>query len=59
MQVEPMKFTQFSDAWQVSALVSNGHDTWTEIRTFYGVNRKEAEARYYNTVAGMGWTVLE
>ena len=46
-------------AWQVSAPISNGHDTWIEIRTFYDVNQTEAIARFYNGVWDSGWTVAE
>jgi hypothetical protein len=48
-----------SGAWQVYAAVSNGHQTWMEFRTFYGIDEKEAVARYYNAIWGMGWTVTE
>jgi hypothetical protein len=46
-------------AWQIAAAVTNKHDTWIEIRTFYGVGDKEALARYYNTVFSMGWEMAE
>ena len=46
-------------AWQISAAVTNKHDTWIEIRTFYNVDEKEALARYYNTVFNMGWDMAE
>lgn len=42
-------------AWQVSTVVSNGHTTWLESRTYYFMKEKEAVARYYNTIEGMGW----
>jgi hypothetical protein len=42
-------------AWQVSAPVTNGHTTWVEIRTYYGINEKHAVASFYNTVWSMGW----
>jgi hypothetical protein len=56
MRIEQLKS---SGAWQVSAAVSNGHDTWIEFRTFYGIDEKESLARYYNTIWGLGWTVVE
>jgi hypothetical protein len=46
-------------AWQVSALVTNGHDSWLEIRTFYGIGSREAEARYCNTILSLGWWLAE
>lgn len=46
-------------AWQVSAPVTNGRDTWVEINTYYGVDEKEALARFYNGVWNSGWTVCE
>jgi hypothetical protein len=42
-------------AWQVSAPVTNGHTTWVEIRTYYGINEKHAVASFYNAVWSMGW----
>ncbi len=46
-------------AWQISAPVTNGHQTWVEFGTFYGVDEKEALARFYNGVWNSGWTVCE
>ncbi len=46
-------------AWQVSAMVSNGRDSWLEFSTFYGVPEKEAIARFINAVLAAGWTVIE
>lgn len=46
-------------AWQVSAPVSNGHDVWVEIQTFYGINEKEAVARFYNGVWNAGWELAK
>jgi hypothetical protein len=48
-----------SGAWQVSAMVSNGRDSWLEFSTFYGVPEKEAIARFINAVHSAGWTVIE
>jgi hypothetical protein len=42
-------------AWQVSAPVTNQHTTWVEIRTFYGIDEKQAIASFYNAVWSMGW----
>jgi hypothetical protein len=42
-------------AWQVSAPVTNGPDTWVEIRTYYDIPEKHAIASFYNTVWSMGW----
>lgn len=46
-------------AWQVSAIVSNGHHEWLEFSTFYGIPEKEAIARFINAVHSAGWTVVE
>lgn len=46
-------------AWQIAAAVTNQHDTWIEFRTFYGINEKEAVARFYSTVFQMGWSMAE
>lgn len=55
-----MKIVQTNrGAWQVSAPVTNGHDTWVEIATFYDIDEKEAIARFYNGVWNLGWTVAE
>jgi len=46
-------------AWQVSAPVTNGRDTWVEFRTYYGIDEKHAVASFYSVVWAMGWkTVL-
>jgi hypothetical protein len=42
-------------AWQISAPVTNQHTTWVEIRTFYGIDEKQAIASFYNAVWSMGW----
>ena len=48
-----------SGAWQVSALVTNGQDSWLETVTFYGgVGRKEAQARFVNGVLNAGWWLV-
>jgi hypothetical protein len=46
-------------AWQIAAAVTNKHDTWIEFRTFYGVDEKEALARFYNGVWNSGWELAE
>ena len=46
-------------AWQIAAAVTNKHDTWIEFRTFYGVDEKEALARFYNGVWNSGWEMAE
>ena len=56
MQVTKLKS---SGAWQVSALVTNGHDNWLEIRTYYGIGDREAQARYCNTILSLGWWLAE
>jgi len=48
-----------SGAWQVSALITNKHDSWVEIRTYYGIGAKEAEAQFWNSIASMGWENAE
>lgn len=45
-------------AWQVTDVVTNGHTSWAEIRTFYGIDEKHAIASFYNTIWSMGWWVL-
>ena len=45
-------------AWQISDTITNGHDRWVEIRTFYGVTEREAVASYYNAIWSMGWYAI-
>lgn len=45
-------------AWQISESITNGKDIWVEIRTFYGVDEKQAIASYYNTIWSMGWYAI-
>ena len=52
MQIVRMPST---GAWQISDTITNGHDRWVEIRTFYNVDEKQAIASYYNTIWSMGW----
>lgn len=56
MQTQRLKS---SGAWQVSAMVTNGHDSWLETRTYYGISEREAQATYWNTIATMGWWAAE
>jgi hypothetical protein len=55
MQIKQMAST---GAWQISETVTNGHDTWVEIRTFYGIDEKHAIASFYNAIWSMGWQPL-
>jgi len=49
-----------SGAWQVTALVTNGQDSWLEIATFYGgIGSKEAQARFVNGVQNAGWELVK
>lgn len=52
----PMQIKQTAKGgWQIAAPVTNGHDTWVEIRTYTGITEKHAVASFYNTVWSMGW----
>lgn len=55
MQIKQMPNT---GAWQISAPVTNEQDTWVEIRTFYGIDEKEAVARYMNVIWSAGWRLV-
>ena len=55
MDIQHMKNT---GAWQVSAPVTNGKDTWVEFRTFHEIDEKQAIAGFYNVVWSMGWTLV-
>lgn len=55
MQIKQMPNT---GAWQISAPVTNEQDTWVEIRTFYGIDEKEAVARYMNVIWSSGWRLV-
>ena len=55
MQIKQMANT---GAWQIAETVTNGHDSWVEIRTFYGIDEKQAVATFYNTIWSMGWQTL-
>jgi len=47
-----------SGAWKVYALVTNGHDSWLETRTYYGYNKRHSLAQYKQTILSMGWTLV-
>jgi hypothetical protein len=55
MQIKQMANT---GAWQISDVVTNGQTSWVEIRTFYGIDEKQAIASFYNAVWSMGWQPL-
>jgi hypothetical protein len=55
MKIELMPNT---GAWRVSDVITNGQTSWVEIRTFYGIDEKQAIASFYNTIWSMGWQPL-
>jgi len=55
MKIEQMPNT---GAWRVSDVITNGQTSWVEIRTFYGIDEKQAIASFYNTIWSMGWQPL-
>jgi hypothetical protein len=55
MKIEMMPNT---GAWRVSDVITNGQTSWVEIRTFYGIDEKQAIASFYNTIWSMGWQPL-